>query len=76
MNLGGRNDQGQVIPLSVKVGDKVSFFFIPFETLSLLNWLNSLCQVLLPEYGGTKIEIESKEYTLFREQDIVAKLND
>ena len=30
-------------------------------------------QVLLPEYGGTKIEIESKEYTIFRESDIVAK---
>ena len=30
-------------------------------------------QVLLPEYGGTKIEIEAKEYTLLREVDIVAK---
>ena len=30
-------------------------------------------QVLLPEYGGTKIEIEAKEYTLLREADIVAK---
>ena len=30
--------------------------------------------VLLPEYGGTKLEIENKEYTLFREADIVAKL--
>jgi len=29
--------------------------------------------VLLPEYGGTKLEIESKEYSLFRESDIVAK---
>ena len=29
--------------------------------------------VLLPEYGGTKLEIENKEYTLFRESDIVAK---
>jgi len=31
--------------------------------------------VILPEYGGTKIEIEKKEYTLLREQDIVAKLS-
>lgn len=30
-------------------------------------------KVLLPEFGGTKIEIEAKEYTLFRESDIVAK---
>ncbi|XP_014258406.1 10 kDa heat shock protein, mitochondrial [Cimex lectularius] len=31
--------------------------------------------VLLPEYGGTKVEIEeNKEYHLFRESDILAKL--
>ena len=30
-------------------------------------------QVLLPEYGGTKIEIEDIEYAIFREADIVAK---
>ena len=30
-------------------------------------------KVLLPEYGGTKVEIDSKEYTIFREADIVAK---
>ena len=30
-------------------------------------------KVLLPEYGGTKITLEEKEYTLFREADIVAK---
>jgi len=29
--------------------------------------------VLLPEYGGTKITLEDKDYTLFRENDIVAK---
>jgi chaperonin GroES len=29
-------------------------------------------QVLLPEYGGTKIEIEDQEYAIFRESDIVA----
>merc|ERR1712223_1616716 len=31
-------------------------------------------KVMLPEYGGSKIELEDKEYTLFREADIVAKL--
>lgn len=32
-------------------------------------------QVLLPEYGGTKVELEDKkELHLFRESDILAKL--
>ncbi|RMZ94707.1 10 kDa heat shock mitochondrial [Brachionus plicatilis] len=30
-------------------------------------------KVLLPEYGGSKIEIENKEYFLFRESDIIGK---
>jgi len=30
--------------------------------------------VLLPEYGGTKVEIENKEYHLFRESDLLAKI--
>ncbi|XP_033127662.1 10 kDa heat shock protein, mitochondrial-like [Anneissia japonica] len=30
-------------------------------------------RVLLPEYGGTKISIDDKEYHLFREGDILAK---
>lgn len=31
-------------------------------------------RVMLPEFGGTKIELEDKEYTLFRETDIIAKI--
>ncbi|KAK9879554.1 hypothetical protein WA026_006622 [Henosepilachna vigintioctopunctata] len=32
--------------------------------------------VLLPEYGGTKVELEeNQEYHLFRESDILAKLD-
>lgn len=32
-------------------------------------------QVLLPEFGGTKVELEDqKEYHLFREGDILAKI--
>lgn len=32
-------------------------------------------KVLLPEYGGTKVELgDSKEYHLFREADILAKI--
>lgn len=50
---GARNaSNGDHIPMSVAVGDKV----------------------MLPEYGGSKLELEDKEYTLFRESDIVAKL--
>lgn len=50
---GSRNQNGDVIPLSIKVGDSV----------------------LLPEYGGTKVEVEeNKEYHLYRESDILAKV--
>ncbi|XP_015601248.1 10 kDa heat shock protein, mitochondrial [Cephus cinctus] len=50
---GSRNDKGEHVPLSIKVGDTV----------------------LLPEYGGTKVQLEeNKEYHLFRESDILAKL--
>lgn len=30
-------------------------------------------RVLLPEYGGTKVELENKEYYLFRDTDILGK---
>lgn len=33
-------------------------------------------KVLLPEYGGNKIEIDNKEYYLFRDADILGKWND
>lgn len=32
-------------------------------------------KVLLPEYGGTKVEVENQEYHLFRESDILAKVD-
>lgn len=51
---GGRAHNGEIIPVSVKPGDKV----------------------LLPEYGGNKIEIDSKEYYLFRDSDILGKWNE
>jgi len=31
--------------------------------------------VLLPEYGGNKIEIDKQEYYLFRDSDILGKWN-
>jgi len=30
-------------------------------------------RVLLPEYGGTKVTLEEKEYFLFRDGDIMGK---
>ena len=32
--------------------------------------------VLLPEFGGTKIELEEKEYHLFRDNELLAKFSD
>ena len=31
--------------------------------------------VILPEYGGTKVEIDEKELFIYREHDILAKIN-
>ncbi|OTF77642.1 10 kDa heat shock protein, mitochondrial-like protein, partial [Euroglyphus maynei] len=33
-------------------------------------------KVLLPEYGGTKVEIEDKEYYIFRDSEILGKWQD
>lgn len=33
-------------------------------------------KVLLPEYGGQKVEIDSKEFYLFRDADILGKWTD
>lgn len=50
---GARTKHGELVPVSLSVGDKV----------------------LLPEFGGTKVKLdEDKEYHLFRESDILAKL--
>lgn len=46
---GTKDKTGNVIPVSVTVGDKV----------------------LLPEYGGTKISMEGKEYHIYRDGDIL-----
>jgi chaperonin GroES len=33
-------------------------------------------KVLLPEYGGTKVEMDGSEYYLFRDTDILGKWQD
>ncbi|KAM8857876.1 10 kDa heat shock protein, mitochondrial [Synchiropus picturatus] len=48
---GAVNQKGNVLPVSVKVGEKV----------------------LLPEYGGTKVVLDDKDYFLFRDGDILGK---
>ncbi|CAG0881035.1 unnamed protein product [Darwinula stevensoni] len=50
---GARSEKGEVIPLSVHVGD----------------------QVLLPEYGGTKVNLDDKDYFLFRDTDLLGKFS-
>jgi len=75
--------------LSVAVGDQVLVFldsnpyqkFIEILKVRIipllkvpLNFVQFL-KVLLPEFGGTKIEIDGKEYSLFRESDLVAKFS-
>ena len=32
--------------------------------------------VILPEYGGTKVEVDNKELFIYREHDILAKVQD
>ncbi|XP_031560662.1 10 kDa heat shock protein, mitochondrial-like [Actinia tenebrosa] len=51
---GMRDKDGNNVPVSVNVGDKV----------------------LLPEYGGTKINLEDKEYHVYRDGDILGKFED
>ncbi|CAD5116756.1 DgyrCDS5611 [Dimorphilus gyrociliatus] len=48
---GLRTDSGEIIPTTVKIGDKV----------------------LLPEYGGTKVVMDDKDYFLFRDGDILGR---
>ena len=49
---GNRTKAGDLIPMSVAVGDKV----------------------LLPEWGGNAIKVEEKEFHIFRDSDILAKI--
>ncbi|ESO10012.1 hypothetical protein HELRODRAFT_156380 [Helobdella robusta] len=51
---GNRTEKGDLIPVNVKVGDRV----------------------ILPEYGGTKVILDEKEYFLFRNTDILGKLKE
>jgi chaperonin GroES len=47
---GAKNDDGAVIPMTVKVGDKV----------------------LTAKYSGTEVKVDGEEYTIVREDDILA----
>ncbi|CAJ0568192.1 unnamed protein product, partial [Mesorhabditis spiculigera] len=50
---GARKENGDTIPMNVKVGDRV----------------------LLPEYGGSKVIIDDKEFTILREGDLLGKFD-
>ena len=51
---GARNDKGNLIPVSVKIGSTV----------------------LLPEYGGQKVELKDGEFYLYRDTEIMGILED
>ncbi|XP_048339480.1 10 kDa heat shock protein, mitochondrial isoform X1 [Sphaerodactylus townsendi] len=51
---GSKTKNGDLQPVSVKVGEKV----------------------LLPEYGGTKVMLDDKDYFIFRDGDILGKYLD
>lgn len=51
---GRRTTAGELLPVSVKEGDKV----------------------LLPEYGGSLIKLQDKEYFLYRDDEILGILKD
>lgn len=47
---GAKNEDGVIIPMTVKVGDKV----------------------LTGKYSGTEVKVDGEEYTIVREDDILA----
>ena len=47
---GAKNEDGVIIPMTVKVGDKV----------------------LTAKYTGTEVKVDGEEYTIVREDDILA----
>ena len=49
---GRLTDNGEILPLEVKVGDSVVF----------------------EEFGGTEINLDGKDYTILREEHILAKV--
>lgn len=51
---GRRNMNGDLIPMSVKAGDKV----------------------LLPEYGGSQLKLDNKEFQLYRDEELLGILKD
>lgn len=50
---GVTNNEGKVIPTSVKAGD----------------------EILIPSFGGQSIKVNEEEYFIFRDHEILAKIN-
>lgn len=51
-----------------------SFLFLSLQSGSIIPVSVKVGEeVVLPEYGGTKLTIDDKDYFLFRDTDILAK---
>ena len=55
VGTGKRNMQGETMPISLKVGDKV---------------------LLSESFNGTDITLGDEDFTIYREEDILAKIED
>lgn len=79
---GSRNEV--YIFLNIPIYPHVLYFYLSYRFLFFSSYqkgdhvplsIKVGDMVLLPEYGGTKVELEdNKEFHLFRESDILAKL--
>jgi chaperonin GroES len=49
---GAHDNNGKIVPMSVKIGDKV----------------------LLPEFGGSKVKLGEEDLFIFKDTDIIGKL--
>lgn len=76
---GARNKDGAIIPMTIAVGDKVllpEYGGTKVSSTRLItpkgHWGSSFN--LLTHYPLLQVELEDKELTLFRESDILAKI--
>ena len=54
---------------------KFDIFIAQLLPTSVAFFLQVGDTVLLPEFGGAKIELEDKEYFLYKESELVAKID-
>ncbi|RHZ63677.1 hypothetical protein CDV55_107126 [Aspergillus turcosus] len=67
---GAVDRNGQRLPMSVSAGDKV---LIPQALVfHSMKWLTNLAV----QFGGSPVKVGEEEYTLFRDSEILAKINE